>query len=68
MPDGPTKSANPSQSNAEHVPYQVVSSKATMVSSFKTSAVNKMEMMFRNSSSTRIKDMVIMADPESDGE
>ena len=65
VPEGSSGSANPSQSNAECVLYQLVISKATMMGSFKTSAVNEMETMFRNSFSNRIKDMIIMADPES---
>ena len=34
-----------------------------MMSSFRMSAVNEMETMFRNSFSNRIKDMIIIADP-----
>ena len=56
---------NLSQSTVENVAYQVVISKATMISSFKMSAVNEMETMFRNSFSNRIKDMIIIADPTS---
>ena len=43
----------------------MVISKATMMSSFRTSAVNEMETMFRNSFSNRIKDMIMIADPTS---
>ena len=45
--------------------YQIVISKATMMSSFRTSAVKEMETMFRNSFSNRTKDMIIIADPIS---
>ena len=38
-----------------------------MMSSFRTSAVNEIETMFRNSFSNRIKDMIIIADPTSNG-
>jgi len=47
------------------VSYQAVISKATMMSSFKTSAVNEMQTMFRNSLSNKIKDMTVIADPAS---
>ena len=43
--------------------YQIVISRATMMSSFRMSAVNEMETMFKNSFSNRIKDMIIIADP-----
>ena len=46
--------------------YRVVISETTMISSFKTSAVNQIEMMFRNSFSKRIKDFIVIADPASD--
>lgn len=45
--------------------YQIVISKATMISSFRMSAVNEIETMFRNSFSNRIKDMIIIAEPIS---
>jgi hypothetical protein len=41
----------------------VVISSATMMSSFRMSAVNEMETMFRNSFSNRISDMIMMAAP-----
>lgn len=56
-------SVNRSKSNVENVSHQVVISRATMMSSFRTSAVNEMETMLRNSFSNRIKDMIIIADP-----
>ena len=43
--------------------YQIVISNATMMSSFRISAVNEMETMFKNSFSNRIRDMIIIADP-----
>ena len=63
----PHRSVNHPQQNLEDVyrPYQMVISKATMMSSFRTSAVNEIETMFRNSFSNRIKDMIIIADPTS---
>ena len=41
----------------------MVISKAIMMSSFRTSAVNEMETMFRNSFSNRINDMIMIANP-----
>jgi hypothetical protein len=41
----------------------VVISSATMMSSFKMSAVNEIETMLRNSFSNRMRDMIMMAAP-----
>ena len=43
--------------------YHVVISRATMISSFKTRAVNEMATMFKNSFSNKTNDMIMMAAP-----
>jgi hypothetical protein len=45
------------------VTYQVVISKATMMSSFRIRAVNEIATILRNSFSNSSKDMIIMAPP-----